>query len=126
MVAALLAGCATGGQPYSYLQPKSSFIATQDNLWPVRVEYIDGRSPLGGRVQVEPGLLKFRAVSLQPDGFTDPKRKDLTLNVEPCKTYELAAQHSSRYNPDWELKIVKIRDEVGCQKKFAKQLGASE
>lgn len=114
----LLAGCAsTGDKPYSYLQPKSG-ISTEANLWPVRVEFIEGRSTLSSRIQVEPGLREFRAVSLQQDGFTDPKRKDLTLDVEPCKTYELAAKHSSRYNPDWELKIFKIRDEVSCQKKF--------
>lgn len=114
----LIAGCATtGDKPYSYLQPKSG-ISTQANLWPVRIEFIEGRSTLSNRVQVAPGLRSFRAVSLQQDGFTDPRRKDLTLDVEPCKTYELAAQHSSRYNPDWELKIFKIRDEVSCQKKF--------
>lgn len=116
-----LTGCASSDRPYSYLQPKSG-ISSAANLWPVRVESVEGRSTLNTRIQIEPGLRKIRAVSLQQDGFTDPKRKDLTLNVEPCKTYELAAQHSSRYNPDWELKIFRVRDEVGCQKKFAELL----
>lgn len=125
VAAAVLAGCVSNDKPYSYLQPKSS-ISTEANLWPVRVEFVDGTSTLNSRVQVEPGLRKFRAVSLQQDGFNNPKRKDLTLEVEPCKTYELAAKHTSRYNPDWELRIVKVRDEVGCQKKFADRLGTAE
>ncbi|MBR9814208.1 hypothetical protein GYB61_10185 [bacterium] len=121
-----LLACATADKPYSYLEPKSSFISTTKDLWPVRVEFVDGSSETGRRVQVEPGTRQIRAVSLQQDGFATPRRKDLTLDIEPCKTYELAAQHSSRYNPDWELKIVKVRDEVGCQKQFAEQLQAQE
>lgn len=119
------AGCATPSQPYAYIEPKNSTISTDPNLWPLRVEVINGRSTASTRIQVPPGEHSIRAVSLQQDGFVSPKVKDLTIFVEPCKTYELGARHSSRMNPDWTLEIVKVEDEVACKKKFLDKDSAS-
>lgn len=111
---ALLGACATQSSQLAYLEPRQSSLSTDPNLHPLRIEYVDGRSVTRERVGVEPGTRILRAVSLQPSRFRQPPRQDVALTVEACKTYELAARHSSAQSPAWELEIIRIRDEGYC------------
>lgn len=113
-----LSACATPDEPYAYLQPRSSSASTNPNLWPLRIDFVDGERTTSNRVQVAPGTRKIRGISLQGDGLMTPRYKTVELEVEPCKTYELGAEHSSRMNPEWELRVVKVREERQCAKQF--------
>jgi hypothetical protein len=111
MLAAGLSGCASLPMaPLSYLDGNPPGIRVDSTLAPVQILSVDGRIYRSGPVQVAPGT---HSVVLASGGGPNPNRQ-VSMLVEPCTRYFLAAQRESVTSRTWEMKVASTEPVAGC------------
>jgi hypothetical protein len=126
---ALVAGCASTGQPYSHLSGARYFQTSLDT-YPVSILLVDDKAVINGSAGtvvdnrstphpvnfalVDPGSHQIKVQG--PPGATGGggETRTFTLNVAPCTRYYLVAVKSNRLASDFTVRVDHQEPMSGC------------
>ncbi|HHC72227.1 MAG TPA: hypothetical protein ENK54_04955 [Thiotrichales bacterium] len=116
VLSALIAACATT-EPYSRVS--GEYIGATMKRYPVIILSIDGkmRSP-DNAWNLPAGTHTFLVVPVRPNyTYRTANAKEITIDMEPCRMYYLAAQVGSVVKrDDWEPVVDKVREIKSCSR----------
>lgn len=111
LAAGALSGCASMQKaPLSYLDGNPPGIQIDSKLAPLRIVSVDGQIYSGGPVQVAPGMRKLVLTS----GAGPAPERQVSMMVEPCTRYFLAAERESVTARSWEMKVASTEPVAAC------------
>ena len=107
-----LAGCA--GTPRALLDVPTDPVPVDPLVAGIVIDAIEGRAAVSQQLRLPAGEYSL-LVRSRLDARTlrqGPKR--VTLQVQACQVYTLGAQHRSRFDPRFELLVVRQQPMAGC------------
>lgn len=115
----LLAGCASlgGGEPYAMLEGRIRGEVARPHVHPLQIRGVDGELKRNTPLRLEPGVHQITAMSEKPPVGNRPIREQtFELELEPCKHYFVAAEHSTRLDETWEMVVTEVVDAPRCRR----------
>lgn len=111
VLSAALSGCASlPAAPMSWLDGNPPGIRVDNTLSPLQIVSVDGKIYGSNPVQVAPGM---RSIVLASGGGPNPNRQ-VSMMVEPCTRYYLAAYRATVTERNWEMKVASTEPVAGC------------
>lgn len=116
----VLAGCAAVPAEDRYQKGVSSYVTgavyykANSNVYPVRIDAIDGESNVAAWALVQPGMHTFRLIGPPPPGLNNGPIKEAQLEIKPCTRYWIAAYKTSEMQNDFHPVIDYQEPLAGC------------
>jgi hypothetical protein len=117
----VLAGCAAVPAEDRYVKGVSSYVSgavyyrANSNVYPVRIDAIDGESTGGmGWQLVQPGLRTFRLIGPPPPGLNNGPMQEAQLEIKPCTRYWIVAYKPSEMGNAFHPVIDYQEPVAGC------------
>ena len=109
---ATLAGCGTA--PLSFVNDRQVYHRAVLHRYPVVLIAVDGVYTSFHPVPIAPGTHLLTVDAAPVAGFTLPVQKKVSLTIEPCTRYYIAAQRESPLQQDWQLVVEETFAVGGC------------
>jgi len=90
---------------------------SDQNNYPLIIKAVNGKRQLTGTQKryFSPGSYTVTLQTTKPTlGTRQPSMKSFTFDPVACTKYTFTAQHDSRLNDDWNLRIIKATQIPGC------------
>jgi hypothetical protein len=117
-----LAGCQTYGPVWSEVSGVRYHLTVQ-NRFATLINAVDGANPgprsggiRYGYYKLEPGhhTIELQAINTTPNWVSGINRRELTIDIEPCKRYYFGAQFANPLLADWTPVVDYIEPIPGC------------
>jgi hypothetical protein len=120
LTAVVLAGCAAVPPEDRYQKGVSSYVTgavyyrANANVYPVRIDAIDGETNVGQWALVQPGMRTFRLIGPPPPGLNNGPVQEAKLEIKPCTRYWIAAYKADSMKNEFQPVIDYQEPLAGC------------